>query len=435
MPYLLNCLYAFGLVVLSPWLIFRACVTGRYRKGLAQKLLGFKAPSNSNSELLVWFHGVSVGEIHLLVTVVKAFRQRMPHCRCVVSTTTDTGMAEAKRLFADLTVIYWPFDFSWAVKRTLRSLKPTLIVLAESELWPNFLHAAAKSESPVLLINGRMSPRSAARHRQFGWLTRPLLLSRITHFAMQSPAYAEALTSLGIAAKRITVTGSIKYDGVLGDKANSHTMKLRDQLGLDHTSLVWVAGSTHAPEEEIVLSVFQKLRLDHPHLILILVPRSADRFDEVAHLIEQTGLPFVRRSQSPMSLQPKAVILLDTIGELNAAWGLADVGFTGGSLDGKRGGQSMIEPAGLGVPVVFGPHIWNFRDAAARLIELGGAVRISDAVSMETELRRLLDDGGLRTRMGEAARIMVLEQQGATERTLDVIDSLLEDTAETCIAA
>jgi 3-deoxy-D-manno-octulosonic-acid transferase len=190
--------------------------------------------------------------------------------------------------------------------------------------------------------------------------------------------------------------------------------------------LVWVAGSTHAPEESIVLDVFAKLRARFPHLRLILVPRHPDRFAEVAQLVERSGLPSARRSQitSPLPEMP-AVVLLDTVGELGAAWGLADVGYTGGSLDGQRGGQSMIEPAGYGVPTLFGPHVWNFRDAAHRLIDAGGAVMVRDAAELERELAKLLEDAGLRERMGEAARNLVREQQGATGRTLDVLDRVI----------
>lgn len=194
--------------------------------------------------------------------------------------------------------------------------------------------------------------------------------------------------------------------------------------------IVWLAGSTHAPEESIVLATFARLRERFPHLRLILVPRHPDRFEEVARLVEQSGLPFVRRSRitEPLAEMP-AVVLLDTVGELGAAWGLADAGFTGGSLDGKRGGQSMIEPAGYGVPCVFGPHVWNFKDAARRLVEVGGAVMVKDAAELEHELARLIGDASLRERTGNVARELVRRQQGATARTLDVLDVLLASTA------
>jgi 3-deoxy-D-manno-octulosonic-acid transferase len=426
MCYLLNAVYGLVLSFLFPWLAVRALMTGRYLQGLLQKLLGVTPGFFSSQKPAVWFHGVSVGEIHLLTTVVNAFRRRHPDWQCVISTTTKTGMAEAVKRFAGLPLIFWPFDFSWAIKRTIRAVRPRLVVLAESELWPNFLRVAGKRNVPVIVINGRMSPRSAARYRKLAWLARPLLFSRVGKFAMQSDGYAQALRNLGVDPKRVTVTGSVKYDGVLGERKNQQTTALAAKLGITERDRVWVAGSTHAPEEEIVLDVFRRLRFKHPELRLILVPRSPDRFDEVARLIDRHSFSFVRKSrlESPPSDQP-AVILIDTMGDLNAAWGLADVGFTGGSLDGKRGGQSMIEPAGLGVPVVFGPHVWNFRDAAMRLLEVNAAIRVEGTNAMEHELLRLLDNNELRETMGKSARAMVLAQQGATERTIDEIDEML----------
>lgn len=190
-----------------------------------------------------------------------------------------------------------------------------------------------------------------------------------------------------------------------------------------------LAGSTHAPEESIILGVFARLRDRFPHLRLLLVPRHPDRFEEVARLVEQSGLPFVRRSRitDPLAETP-AVVLLDTVGELGSAWGLADVGFTGGSLDGRRGGQSMIEPAGYGVPCVFGPHVWNFKDAAKRLVEVGGAVMVAGAAELERELTELLADPDRRHRMGAAARELVRRQQGATRRTLDLLGAVIAAT-------
>jgi 3-deoxy-D-manno-octulosonic-acid transferase len=194
--------------------------------------------------------------------------------------------------------------------------------------------------------------------------------------------------------------------------------------------LVWLAGSTHAPEEAIVLEVFGRLRTQFPHLHLLLVPRHPDRFEEVARLVERTGHSFARRSRitSPLAELP-AIVLIDSVGELATAWALADLGFTGGSLDGKRGGQSMIEPAGYGVPCVFGPHIWNFKDAAKRLVEVGGAIPVSDAPALETALVKLLSDAELRKQMGFAARELVRRQQGALARTLDALDRILPRTA------
>jgi 3-deoxy-D-manno-octulosonic-acid transferase len=279
-----------------------------------------------------------------------------------------------------------------------------------------------------------MSPRSFRRLKRASGLARRLF-RHVTAFAVQEQDYTERLRQLGVPAVKLVTTGSIKYDGALKTRDTPATQRLRELLGLSgptHGPLVLLAGSTHAPEEAIILSAFARLRATLPHLKLLLVPRHPDRFEEVARLVAASGLPFARRSAitSPLVESP-AVVLLDTVGELGAAWGLADVGFIGGSLDGVRGGQSMIEPAGYGVPTAFGPHVWNFRDAARRLVEAGGAVMVRDAAELETELAKLVANAGSRERMGAAARELVRQQQGATARTLDAIDDALPPTALT----
>ncbi len=428
---LLNVLYLFVLILLSPWLVWRAWRTGRYRNGLAAKLLGRvettpfsrDAEFSAQSAGVVWFHAVSVGEVHLLVPVVAAFRTRHPCWHCVISSTTDTGLAEARARFADCTVIVWPFDFSWAVAHALDTVKPSLVVLAEGEMWPNFLAAAKRRTIPVAVINARLSPRSFGRYRRIAGLARRLVFRHVDVIAVQSANYADRFRKLGVTNLR--VTGSVKYDGAIGDRDTPKGRELR-RLFVTPGVTVLVAGSTHAPEESLVLDAFRQLRTRFPQLHLILVPRHPDRFAEVAALLESSGLPFVRRSQiaDPLA-DPPPVVLLDTVGELGAAWGLADLGYVGGTLDGKRGGQSMIEPAGYGVPTVFGPHVWNFRDAAKRLVEVGGATLVPNAAALVPAFTALLEDATKRTTMGETARRFVREQQGATAKTLDVLDELL----------
>jgi len=434
MRLLADLLYSLILLALAPWMVVRSLATGRYRRGLRPKLLGtplLRTPASGSPDApRVWFHGVSVGEIQLLVTIVAQFRQRFPDYRPVVSVTTDTGMAEARRRFVDVEIVYFPFDFSWAVSRTLSSVSPTLIVLAESELWPNFLRIAAARKIPVVVVNGRMSPRSAKRYTALARIARPLLLDRVSMFLMQSQGWADNLRQIGVPAERVRVTGSIKYDGAGDDRRTSATVALGRTLGIAPGESVWVAGSTHAPEEKIVLDVFRRVRVRFPDLRLILVPRSPDRFEEVAALAEGMSFSLLRRSRivghATARIDPEAVILLDSMGELTAAWGLADVGYVGGTLDGRRGGQSMIEPAGLGVPTAFGPMTWNFRDAVARLLEVSGAFVIRTPEGLEQRILELLEDESLRRRMGEAARGMVRSQQGATARTLDALAGYLE---------
>jgi 3-deoxy-D-manno-octulosonic-acid transferase len=424
MRFLLDAVYLLALFLLSPWLCWRALRTGRYRRGLHDKLLGL---SPCHSVTLspchpVWFHGVSVGEVHLLRQVIAAFRRRNSNRPCVVSASTDTGLDEARKCFPDLAVFPFPFDFSWAVRRSLRAVAPGLVVLAEGEIWPNFLLACRRLDVPVAVVNGRMSPRSRHRYGRLAWLARPLL-GRLDLLAVQTPEYAAAVRALGARPERVHVTGNVKYDGVNTDRANPRTAELRRLLHMGTDDLVWIAGSTQAPEEEIAVAVYRQLRPDFPSLRLFLVPRQKDRFDEVARLLERSGLAFVRRSADTGLDAP--VVLVDTIGELGALWGLADVAYVGGSLDGRRGGQNMIEPAACGAAVVFGPHVWNFADAAARLLEAGGACQVQDGGALEGVIRRLLGDREERERRGAAARDFVLSQQGATERTVALLEDLL----------
>lgn len=424
MAWLLNLLYLLVLLLFSPWLIWRAWFRNRYPVAVGTKLKGLSAPVAGGRP--VWFHGVSVGEVHLLRQVIAAFRKRHPDRPCVVSTTTEAGLNEARKWFADLPVFPFPFDFSWAVHRSLKQVNPALVVLAECELWPNFLMAARRLGIPVAVVNGRMSPRSYARYRRLGLLPR-WLLGHLDLILTQSERYASNLRSLGVRADRVHNTGSVKFDGCSCDRSNPRTSDLRKLLNIGPDEPVWIAGSTVAPEEEIVLGIYRKTRTEWPRLRLVLVPRHPERFDEVAGLLEQQGLAYVRRSRLTGRVEDcSAVVLGDTMGELSALWGLADLAFVGGSLDGKRGGQNMIEPAGYGAAVLFGPHVWNFRDTAERLVEVGGAVQVVDESQLETALRRLLASPRERSLLGQAGQQFVLSQQGATERTLDMLTPLLE---------
>jgi 3-deoxy-D-manno-octulosonic-acid transferase len=419
----LDLAYLLGLATASPWLLYRSLTTGRYRRHPLARLLG-SVQLPLTKQRRAWFHGVSVGEIHLLRQVIAGFRKRRPDWECVISSTTDTGLDEARRCFPDDHVIVWPLDFSWAVKRALNIVNPRLLVLAEGELWPNMLRAAKARRVPVAVVNGRLSPKSARRYQRLGAFARPMFQC-IDLFAVQTDEYADSLKSLGVLATRVAVTGSVKYDGLTCDRENPKTAEMARLFAVDSGDLVWVAGSTQAPEEKIVLSIWDQARKRYPRLRLILVPRQKDRFDEVASLVKRMDLPLVRRSAlKDKPANRDSVILADTIGELSAVWGLADVAFVGGSLDGKRGGQNMLEPAAYGSAVVFGPHVWNFRDAASRLVREGGAVQVADAEALEETVLELLADNRKRKQLGTTARKLVISQQGATQRTLDALDFL-----------
>jgi 3-deoxy-D-manno-octulosonic-acid transferase len=450
MPYLLDLCYLLVLITISPWVAYKAWTTGKYRRGLWSKLSGatgygvcpsLKRKRRTQRPSLTlqartyvtslpghptaWFHGVSVGEIHLLPQVVACFRERHPDWDCVISTTTDTGFDEALKCFPGLRIFYWPLDFSWAVRRSLRCINPTLLILAEVELWPNLLMAAKSLGVRVAVINARMSPRSLKR---YAWLPRlaRFLLHHVDLFAVQTEEYARCLRALGVDPGRVHVTGSVKYDGIPSDRRNPRTQEFRRLLGVDDGQLVWIAGSTQAPEEAIALEIFGRLQKKYPNLRLVLVPRQKERFDEVAALVKRSRHRFLRRSELNAQVANRtAVILIDTIGELGALWGLADIALVGGSLDGRRGGQNMIEPAAYGAAVIFGPHVWNFRDTAARLVEADAAIQVPDARALELVVERLLSDAQERHRLGTRAREFVLSQQGATERTMACLDRLL----------
>lgn len=425
MPYLLDLVYLLALTVLWPWLLVKKA-RGKFRQGLGGKFFTWSAGQAKlprEGRPVVWFHGVSVGEIHLLGPVVRAFRVSHPDWQCVISATTDTGFDEARRRFEDLPVIYWPFDFTWTVRRALEVVRPRLVVLAEGETWPNFLRCARQGGVAVALVNGRMSPGSFGRYRRLRWLLGSHFC-RLDLCAVQTREFAAWFARLG--ARQVVVTGSVKYDGACVDRANARTQALGRLLGLGENELVLVAGSTQAPEENYILQAWAAARQQRPNLRLLLVPRQKERFDEVARLLQRRGFVFQRRSalrEPPIKTPP--IILIDTIGELGALWGLADLAFVGGSLDGKRGGQNMIEPAAYGTAVLFGPHVWNFQETARRLLEEQAAVQVTDAAALQQEILRLLGDEGARAALGAAAQRFVLSQQGATERTVQALARLM----------
>ncbi|HZZ77502.1 MAG TPA: 3-deoxy-D-manno-octulosonic acid transferase [Gemmataceae bacterium] len=436
MAYLLNLVYFVAWLALSPWLCWQAWLRKKPICGLWAKWFGRFTLRHAAAAPTAWFHGVSVGEIHLLRQVVAQFRVRFPGWRCVVSTTTATGHAEAIKQFPDLDVIFWPFDFTWAVDHALRIVQPTLVILSEGEMWPNFVAAAKRRGVKLAVINGRMSPRSAARFRRLRWLV-ARLFGKIDWIGAQNDEYRQHYLELG--ATNVASVGNIKYDGVNTDRHNARTQAMRELFSCPspltpHPSLIWVAGSTQAPEEALAIEIYRRARERDPQLRLILVPRHPERFDEVAQLLQRSGLPFVRRSSLSTVPNSDAIILVDTIGELSAIWGLADIAFVGGSLDGKRGGQNMIEPSAYGAAVVFGPHTWNFKQTVNDLLAHSAALQVQDGVALEAALWRLLEDATLRRQLGEAARRFVLSQQGATGRTLDALRALL-DTEEGRVAA
>ncbi len=451
MPWLLNAVYLLLLLALSPVLAYRFLLKGKYRAGWRQKFLG-ELPAREPGRPRVWFHAVSVGEVLLLRPVLKRFTELRPDCDVVLSTTTSTGYDVARAQFPEHTVCYFPLDFSWAVRRAIRRVCPSVVALVELELWPNFLLAAQRLGVPVVLINGRLSEHSYRGYRKI----RPLLarlLKGLAEAGVQSPTYAERLVDLGAPRQRVLVTGSVKFDGVETDRNNERTQELRRSFGLKPDEVVWVVGSTHAPEEELALQSWLELKDRFPNLRLVLVPRHKERFEEVAELVRKAGLPLVRRSrvlaggqresdssartaacpssstQTSLAQQPpkevhnqadRPVLLLDTLGELSACWGLADIAFVGGSLT-SRGGQNMIEPSAYGAAVLFGPNTHNFRDVVELLLAHDAARVVRSGDELTQAVAELLENPERARAMGQRARQTVLSQQGATEKTVELL--------------
>lgn len=433
--WLLNLAYLVLLLAVSPVILYRMIVLGKYRTGWSQKLFGL-VPPRSGGGRCVWFHAVSVGEVLQLQPLLDALAARQPDCELVISTTTATGFDVARTRYPDRQVIFFPLDFSWAVNAALARIKPSAIALVELELWPNFVAAAAERGIPVALVNGRISERSYRGYRRIGPLMRRML-NKINVLAVQSETYARRLIDLGADPDRVHVTGSIKFDRVETDRGNPATTELRRLFGLNDSQPVFIAGSTQDPEERLALESYLALRTKVSDLRLILVPRHKERFDDVARLVaDEFKLPIIRRSRLPMpgslSGSPTetggmpAILLLDTLGELSACWGLATIAFVGGSLT-RRGGQNMMEPAGFGAAVLFGPNTWNFKDVVELLLSQDAAQVVPTPGELTAQLEELLLKPARRDELGNRARRLVTAQRGATARTVDLLMKLLPE--------
>jgi 3-deoxy-D-manno-octulosonic-acid transferase len=433
MPYLLNFVYLLIIAAASPWLIWAAWRHGKYRAGFREKFLGL-VPERRGDEPCVWIHAVSVGEVLLVAALVKELKQRRPDARIVLSATTKTGLELARKKYPELSTFYAPLDFSWAVRRAIRRLRPSLVVLAELELWPNLIRAAGEVGARTAVVNGRLGEKSHRGYRRIRPLVRRVL-AKLDLVAAQNPDCGRRFLDLGAPAERVVVTGSLKYDGAETDRRNPKTVRLAELAGLTAGDVVWLAGSTQEGEEATALGIFGRLAAEFPRLRLILVPRHPERFDDVARQCERSGLRFARRSNLAARQEtagagrragaPWQVLLVDAVGELGAWWGTADAAFVGGSF-GDRGGQNMLEPAAYGAAVSFGPNTWNFREIVAQLLSAQGAEMVRDAERLEQFVRRCLTDQAFAARLGGNARRLVAENLGATKRTIDLLVPLLD---------
>jgi len=424
----LNLVYLAVLIFGSPWILWAMLRKGKYREGYAEKFFGWVA-QRDHQRPCAWFHAVSVGEVNLLAKTIAQFRNQSPESEIVISTTTQTGFDLACRKYSDHHVFYCPLDFSWAVRRAIHRIQPGLLVLAELELWPNLIQAARDQGACVAIINGRLSDRSYRGYRRIRWLV-ARILQQVDLVAVQDERTAARFRELSARPAVVHVTGSLKYDGAETNRANPKTNQLQAIADIQESDIVFMAGSTQYPEEEYALNIYQALVGEYPQLRLVLVPRHRERFDEVANLLERSGVAWNRRSELPAAgargqHSAARILLVDTIGELGAWWGLAQIALVGGSF-GKRGGQNMLEPAAYGAAVSFGPHTRNFRDIVNALLDAQGAHVAHDSGELQDFVRRCLRDPSFAQRLGQNAQRLVASQLGATQKTVDLLTVTLQ---------
>ncbi len=420
-------LLSLGLLVLIPHFLFQALAHGKYIAGLRQRL-GSVPPVNGKP--VIWLHCVSVGETQAARPLAQRLQQQFPHHALVVSTITRTGQNLARDVFRTqaASVFYFPFDWRWTARRALKAINPDAVLIMETELWPNFLRECKARQIPVALVNGRISRQSFRRYKLITFFLRRVL-SSLSIAVMQSEMDAERLGELGMPKERLFTSGNLKFDAEVAGGLANKTEEIRMRFGLDTGAPLILAASTHATEEEILIEGVKKLRETKP-VRLMIAPRHPERFKEVAGLIQKSGLSWTRRTNLPDPNDANASgILLDTIGELPAIYELAHIVFVGGSIVDK-GGHNVLEPAASGVAIVTGIHTHNFQaivelmheaNAIVQLPPLEGAAA-SDEVAHA--FAKLLANAEERAELGRRAKQLVTDNQGAADRTMQLIAPL-----------
>ena len=413
----MHALYAIGsylaALLLLPMLLFHP----KLRHGIRERL-GFyrsrEAPGSGSPR--IWLHGASAGDLLSLQPMMRELKERVPGCCLVVTTITNSGleMARAKIREADV-VVYAPYDLPGATRRAMATLRPDLLVLEYTEIWPNLIRAARKAGVRIALTNGRFAPEKLSRYRTFFRVVGKPLRS-ITLFLMRSDEEAERALQLGAPPDRVWVTGNTKFDALVLDRPRGDDEALRAALALDPGRPVFIAGSTHDGEEELLVEVYRKLTADFPGLQMVVAPRYVERAGKIVSIAQEAGLTARLRSAGAPG-GPAQVVVLDTIGELAAAYRLATLAFVGGSFV-RRGGQNVLEPAGQGKPVLFGPHMQSFKDSVQVLVGRGG-LQVATPEQLLKVARELLSRPDEILRLGAMAREAVGAVRGASARNVD----------------
>lgn len=425
-----------ALVAGAPWWLWRMATTHKYREGLGERLGFIRADLRRRTvaredgrraglKPAIWLHAVSVGEVLAVGRLVAELDRALPEFQLLISTTTRTGQALARERFGRDRVFYCPLDLPWAIRGYLNALRPCLLILAETEFWPNLLNGCFRRGIPVAVVNARISDRSWPRYRRLRGLWRPML-ARLAQVLAQSEIDAERLCAIGCAANRVSVAGNLKFDVRAAEEAEA-TRQLRERA---KDLRLLVAGSTLDGEESALIEIWPRLLEADPQLAMVLAPRHPERFATVAGLLGIAGVPWVPRSSwlaepddAPQPLEPGEVVLLDTIGELASVYSLAAAAFVGGSLV-LAGGHNPLEPAQFAVPIVMGPNYANFRAIVDELIA-HKALRIAAEGELDAVLFEILADREAAQAMGERAREVFADQAGATARCVAALRKLI----------
>lgn len=429
-------LYSLLLRLLAPAMVVRLLWRSRknsdYRSNLAQRF-GFDLPQRSPSAAsVIWFHAVSVGETIAVAPLIEAILVGKPNVQVVVTSTTPTGAAQVRRLFGDRVQNLWaPIDTPGAVRRFYQQIRPNVVVLVETEVWPNIIRGAQQRRLPIMLANARLSARSARGYGRVSRLSRPALRG-LTVIACQQRADARRFVALGVPAQNITVAGSVKFDLDM-DRLTHQRQALTSQLDLTNRYPIVLAASTHAGEEVWVLQAFRQLYQREPKALLVLAPRHPDRTEQIERDVLKpeatyfsSRLYWQRRSNAEPLNDDTAVLMLDTLGELSALSGAADMAFIGGSLV-EHGGHNPLEAAAFGVPIITGPHTTNFKRIYLELAREGGALWVKDTDELTAALTSLCQNPSARKAMGESGKRYVVANQGALARQSALINRLLDD--------
>lgn len=427
MKYLNDFIYLFALAAFSPKILFRVLTQNRYKQGWGQRLgkINRKYPDKK----CIWIHAVSVGEVNATKTIIAELKKRLPDYEIILSVTTDTGFDRAQKLYGDeLTVFYFPFDFSSVIHRAFKNLKPSICLLMELEVWPNFTSRAHQLKIPVVVVNGRISDKSFPKYNLIKFFVKPVF-QKVSLFLAQDKEYAQRFISLGGRKESTIITGSLKYDTAQITEKVEGSDLLAKQLSIAGKRL-WVAGGTGPNEEKIILDVFKKIKKQagYSDLSLVIVPRKPERFDEVADLIKKSGFELIRyrkiKAGEKNETNQDAIILGDTMGDLRKFYSLATVVFVGRTLV-PMGGSDMIESAAMAKCTIFGPFTFNFKQTVQALLLSQGAIKVENENELRFAIQKCLDEPLFAGNIAKNGQNVIKQNQGATLKSVDAIACLL----------